>query len=353
MSRTISILIPFLFALYTNAQRKEGLTGKPDTSYSLMSAYAGTIKTNPEAVPVDELQTPELVKEKDITYCTTGDRKLLMDAFYSRKNSSKKRTAIIIVHGGGWRSGSRILHHPLAQRLANLGYVCFTPEYRLSTEALYPAGVYDIKAAIRWVRKNCKKYKVDANKIVVAGHSAGGELAAMMGATNGIDSFEGEGCNKKTSSKVNAVIDIDGILAFIHPESGEGDDSKRVSAATNWFGYSKTENPGLWKKGSPLTHVGKHSAPTLFINSNVERMHAGRDDYIKILSQHSIYSEIRTFNAPHSFILFNPWLDSSVNIMHKFLEKVFNDRKDLSYHHAVPKKLILLFDRKKNLIRLC
>ena len=90
-----------------------------------------------------------------------------------------------------------------------MGYVCFTPEYRLSTEALYPAGVYDIKAAIRWVRKNAAKYNLNENKIVVAGHSAGGELAAMMGATNGMESFEGDGCDKKISSKVNAVIDID------------------------------------------------------------------------------------------------------------------------------------------------
>jgi len=189
---------------------------------------------------------------------------------------------------------------------------------------LYPAGVYDIKAAIRWVRQNAKKYNLNEDKIVVAGHSAGGELAAMMGATNDIDSFEGNGGNKKVSSKVNAVIDIDGILAFIHTESGEGDDSKRISAATNWFGYSKTENPELWKQGSPLTHVGPRSAPTLFLNSNVARMHAGRENFIDVLDFYNIYSEIKTFNAPHSFILFNPWLDSSIFYIDKFLKKVFS-----------------------------
>ena len=319
----VTILI-LLSLLYGFSQSTKGVTGNPDTSYSLYSAYAGTIKSNPEAKIVYELHTPSTAEEKNITYCTFGSRELLMDAFYPRQESTNKRIALIIVHGGGWRTGNRTLHYPLAQRLADLGYVCFTPEYRLSTEALYPAGVYDVKSSIRWVRKNATKYNIDPNKIVVAGHSAGGELAAMMGATNSIASFEGGGCNKNISSKVNAVVDMDGLLAFIHAESGEGDDSKRTSAATNWFGYSKTENPELWKQGSPLTHIGPHTPPTLFINSNVARMHAGRDDYIKILAEYNTYTEIKFFDAPHSFVLFEPWFTPMVQTIDTFLKKVFD-----------------------------
>lgn len=326
MMKSFCFAISFLpIALSGFSQSTKGITGKPDTSYSLYSAYAGTIKTNPEARLVDEKHSPNLVEEKNIKYCQVNDRKLLLDAFYVKRKASPKRTAIIIVHGGGWRTGNRTLHYTMAQRLAEFGYVCFTPEYRLSTEALYPAGVYDIKSVIRWVRKNASKYDLDTTKIVVAGHSAGGELAAMMGATNGIASFEGDGCNKNISSKVNAVVDIDGLLAFIHPESGEGDDSKRTSAATNWFGYSKTENPELWKQGSPLTHVGSHTPPTLFINSNVARMHAGRDDFIKLLDQNNIYSEIRSFDAPHSFVLFEPWFTPTIQTIGAFLKKVFKE----------------------------
>jgi len=320
----ISIVILFFLShFFVFSQSTKGITGKPDTSYSLYSAYAGTIKTNPEAKIVNESHSPGTVEEKNIAYCTIGSRKFLIDAFFPKQQSSK-RIAVIIVHGGGWRTGNRTLHYPLAQRLADLGYVCFTPEYRLSTEALYPAGVYDVKSSIRWVRKNAAKYNIDPNKIVVAGHSAGGELAAMMGATNDIASFEGDGCNKNISSKVNAVIDMDGLLAFIHPESGEGDDSKRTSAATNWFGYSKIENPELWKQGSPLTHTGPHTPPTLFINSNVARMHAGRDDYINVLDKYNIYTEVRFFDAPHSFVLFEPWFTPMVQTMNVFLKKVFD-----------------------------
>jgi acetyl esterase/lipase len=169
----------------------------------------------------------------------------------------KHAQAILIIHGGGWRTGNRTQHYPLAQRLANLGYVCITPEYRLSTEALFPAAVYDIKASLRWVRSNAKEYNIDPGKITVLGFSAGGELAAFMGTTNGITEFEGKECSLSSSSKVQAVIDIDGILAFIHPESGEGDDSKRTSAATNWFGYSKQRIPNYGRRVHHLPMLEK------------------------------------------------------------------------------------------------
>src|SRR6185503_13465200 len=116
-----------------------------DTSFTIYSATASIAKTNPEAKVVKEFHSSSIAEEKNIGFCNAGNRKLLIDAFYPKQQTSKKRTAIIIIHGGGWRAGNRTLHYPLAQHLADIGYVCFTPEYRLSTEALYPAGVYDIK----------------------------------------------------------------------------------------------------------------------------------------------------------------------------------------------------------------
>lgn len=306
------------------SQPGTGITNKPDTSYTNYSAYIATIKTNPEAKPVYEFHFKNVSEKINIVYCSINNRKLKLDAFFPKQKTGKGKTAIIIIHGGGWRTGNRAQHYPLAQQLANLGYVCFTPEYRLSTEALYPAAVYDIKAAARWVHQHAKEYNVDTSKITVLGFSAGGELAAFMGATNTIHKFEGNNCSPGNSSLIHAVIDIDGILAFIHPESGEGDDTKRISAATNWFGYSKTENPALWQDGSPITHVNKNSPPILFINSGVDRMHAGRTDFISKLNDYRIYSEVKTFQgAPHSFCLFEPWFQPTVNYIDDFLKKVF------------------------------
>lgn len=328
MIKVFVILIVLFQTHIIYAQNTTGVTGIRDTFYNLTNEYNKHLKNYPFIKIVSEAKIETVVSKKDISFCKTNERELKLDAFYPKQKTIGKRTAIIFIHGGGWRSGNKALHHPLAQRLSALGYVCITPEYRLSTEALYPAAIYDIKAAIRWVRKNAKQLYIDTNKIVLSGHSAGGELAAFMGATNGMAFFEGDGCNKEISSHANAVIDIDGTLAFIHLESGEGDDSKRISASTHWFGYSKTENPGIWKQAAPLTHIGPQMPPTMFINSSVARMHAGREDFIKVLDQFSIYNEVKTFEgSPHSFVLFNPWFDSTVNCIDKFIKKVFTTQK--------------------------
>ena len=307
------------------AQSMAGITHKPDTSYSIFSAYQSTKKTNPEIRIVPEEKNLFIGEEKNIMYTSIGTRKLVMDAFYPKANNKTKRIAILIIHGGGWRTGNRTQHYPLAQQLAAKGYVCFTPEYRLSTEALFPAAVYDLKESIRWVKKNAGKYNIDTARIVVSGFSAGGELAAFLGVTGGMPLFEGINTSAAINTKVNAVVDMDGILSFTHPESGEGDDSKRTSAATYWFGYSKKEQPALWEAASSLNYAGEHTPPTLFINSRVDRMHAGRTDYIRVLDRFQIYSEVHTFEgAPHSFPLFEPWFGPMVKYIDVFLQKVFN-----------------------------
>lgn len=309
----------------------KGITGKPDTGYTNWKAYVDVKKTHPNITFAEGKTTPSLKESsgtvsniKNIIYNIIDSRQLLLDAFVPSPKNNNLRPAILVIHGGGWRTGNRTQHHALAQRLADMGYVCFTPEYRLSTEALFPAAVHDLKAAIRWVRANAVQYQIDTNKIVTLGFSAGGQLSALLGTTGNHPKLEGIQGHLGHSTKVNAIIDMDGILAFIHPESGEGDDSKNTSAATYWFGYSKIDNPELWQEGSALTYVNDKTSPTLFINSSVVRMHAGREDYIAVLNKYNIYSEVHTFeDAPHSFPQFNPWFEPMVGFIDGFLKKVF------------------------------
>lgn len=307
------------------AQSFIGITNKPDTSYSNQSAFNYEKRHHPDIRLVTDFNYDDVDVKKSIEYCSIGERKLMLDAFMPKQSSTRK-IAVIMIHGGGWRTGNRTQHWPLAESLARLGYVCFTPEYRLSTEALFPAAVFDIKAAIRWVKASASTYNVDTSKIVIAGFSAGGELAAFMAATGSMPLFEGPQCNTGISTTVNALIDIDGTLSFVHPESGEGIDSiGRISAATYWFGYNKKQNYGMWVAASPLTYVSSSTPPSLFLSSSVARMHAGRTDFIKVLDQYNIYSEIHGFeDAPHSFPLFYPWFDPMLKYIDDFLKKVFN-----------------------------
>lgn len=305
-----------------------GLTGVKDTSFNTPKAFAQIQKQFPKASLVEGSLPSSVAEERDIAYCNTGTRDLKLDVFYPKIQPRKSLPAVLIIHGGGWRSGDRSQHVPFAQKLAERGFVAITVEYRLSTEALYPAAVHDLKAAIRWVRANAQKYHVDPDKIASLGFSAGGQLAALLGTTNGKTVFEGNLGNHPFSSKINAIVDLDGTLAFIHPESGEGDDSKGTSAATYWFGYNKTQKPELWHEAGALNQVDKNTPPILFINSSVARMHAGRDDMSRKLDALHIYSEVHTFpEAPHTFVLFHPWFEPVLDHTTSFLNRVFKTKR--------------------------
>lgn len=306
------------------AQDRSGITGARDTSYSIAKEYKKHLKNYPYITVVPDTVSDRIKEERNITYCKIGERELKIDVFYPADKRTKKRTAIIFIHGGGWRSGDKAMHHQLMQRLVLLGYVCFTPEYRLSTEALYPAAVHDIKSSVRWVRKKAKKYNIDTAAIVVASHSAGGQLAALVGVTNDNFAFENVTGNGKFSSRVDAVIDVDGTLSFVQKESSEINDRQKRGASSLWLGYTPAENIEIFSQASPLSHVGTQSPPILFLNSSVERMHAGRDEFIKVLNTGNIYSGVKTFEgAPHAFCFFRPWFEPMVLCIDDFLKKIF------------------------------
>lgn len=302
-------------------------SGIPDTSFSVIGSYRREIAADPNIRIADSTLPASVQVVRNIGYRTTpAGKKLLLDIYKPKRKGRALKPAVLMVHGGGWRSGDRTHNATLARKLAVKGYICITADYSLSTQALYPAAVHDLKAAVRWIRSNSGEFGIDTARVAVLGFSAGGELAAFIGATNGEAKFEGTTTKTEVSSTVQAVIDIDGTLAFIHPESGEGDDSKSISAATYWFGYPKTERPDLWNEASPLTHVSAKTPPFLFINSSVDRMHAGREDFIKKLNAFGTYNEVKTFpDAPHTFMFFDPWFGPTLATISGFLKKVLPD----------------------------
>jgi pectinesterase len=311
-----------LISLPILAQNLSGITGKKDTSFNNNAALRWSAKDFPDA-KIAEYKSKNVIEYLDINYCTVNGYDLAIDVFTPKKRSLKARPALMIIHGGGWRTGDKTQHHALARKLASKGYVVFTPAYRLSTMALFPAAVKDINTAIKWVKLHAVEYGIDKDKIALAGYSAGGQMAAFIGTTADATYYQPAECDNSENTIVKAVIDLDGILAYLHPESGEGDDSKSISAATHYFGYNKFQNPDLWIEASALRHVSPSSPPILFINSLDGRMHAGRDDYIQKLTEYGIYSEVHTFDAPHVFPLMDLWFDDTVKLMDGFLKKQF------------------------------
>ena len=141
---------------------------------------------------------------KSYTYKSDEDISLRLHVFESPNQSLSIKPAIVFFFGGGWRQG-RITHFlPHAEYLRNRGMVSILADYRVLNRHGTDARVAlsDAKSAIRWVRENSAVLGIDPSKIVAAGGSAGGHLAA---ATSVVRGFENPKENLSVSSKPNAL----------------------------------------------------------------------------------------------------------------------------------------------------
>jgi acetyl esterase/lipase len=296
-----NVFICFFVVLISISKLLSQTTERPKTPpYTIESTFEKLKKKYPFIQPL-ELDFPKNIKvSKDTEYKTRNGKSLFADIYYP-ENSAQKYPGIILVHGGGWISGSKENERFLAQELASKGYVAMAINYRLSDESKYPAAVEDIEDALKFLKKHHKEFPLNKNKIAIGGNSAGAQLATLVGVKN----------------KVQAIVNIDGIVSFIHPESEEG------TYASYWFGATKSENFKIWKEASPLEYVGKNTAPTIFINSSQSRFHGGRDDMMKKLRSYSIPTEFHEIkDSPHSFWLVQPWFDETLKYIVDFLDKV-------------------------------
>jgi len=323
------IIFIFLFALISlqvKGQKNEIKIPK-DSSYNALNEFNKVVKKYPEIELVKDSLSENVNEYRNLVYTTLkntpfGDRELHLDLFAPQKKG--KYPALIMVHGGAWRSGDKSMQVPMAQRLAARGYVTVCVEYQLYLEAKYPAPVFNIKSAIRWMRANADKYGIDPNKIAISGCSAGGQLALLVGLTKGVESKEGNQGNLGFSSDIQAIIDIDGAVDFMSPLSLNLN-RKPNSPDIEWLGGSFYEKPEIWKDASGIFWANEKSSPILFLNSGFPRFHAGQDELIGMMIDWGIYNELHKFDVKvHPFWLFDPWARTATNYIDNFLIKIFN-----------------------------
>ncbi|MFZ6745539.1 alpha/beta fold hydrolase [Undibacterium sp. JH2W] len=305
-----------------------GKSAPAEAAYTAESTYQKLIGSYP-FIQIARQTLPANVKLlRDLPYVSREGKDLQLDLYSpvaSRVTGPTARSAIVLVHGGGWRSGTRDNLGALAIRLAERGYVCAAISYRLSAEARYPAAIHDVKAAVRWLRSQALLYHIKPDQIAVAGGSAGGQIAALVGVTNDMEKFD-LAVSSTVPSAVQAVINIDGLSDFTSEEARkyEDDPSKKPSAAGAWLGGSYAEKTALWKEASPLTHVSKDTPPFLFISSAQKRFSLGRDEMMERMTALGIKTKaVHLPNTPHSFWLFDPWLGPTVDAIDEFLSAVF------------------------------
>lgn len=216
------------------------------------------------AAALEELPE-ELKVERDVVYGDGPNAQYQkLDIIY-HKDTSQRRPAIMMIHGGGFSQGNKAAFHTLMRDYAREGYVTLSIAYRFTQVAPFPAQVEDCKLAVRWLRAHADPYGVDPERIGVTGASAGGYLAAMMAFTAASDGFEGDGPYRDQSSRVQAAAPLCGIYD-LRPDAlrRTGSDDSGWKA---FLGKKPSEDPELAAKASPIVYVSKDSPPILLIHA--------------------------------------------------------------------------------------
>jgi acetyl esterase/lipase len=226
---------------------------------------------------------------RDVKFASAGDTPLLLD-LYLPDGGTKPVGLIVWVHGGAWRAGSR--DSVDLQKLTERQWAVASVDYRLSPVAKFPAQVHDIKAALRYLRAHALEYGYPPSRFVIAGSSAGGHLAALVGVSNKNRELEGSvGAEPKVSSDVQAIVSLYGAsnLTSILSQSTPHGLSVRVPALDLLLGGQPEAVPEVARLASPVFHVDASDPPLLML-------HGDQDNQMPINQSHELegaYSKLK------------------------------------------------------------
>jgi acetyl esterase/lipase len=206
---------------------------------------------------------------RDIVFATVDSHKLQLDLFLPE--GVRNPPLVVFIHGGGWRNGSYKACR--VKWLTQHGYAVASIGYRLTDKATFPAQVFDCKGAVRWLRAHAGTYGYNADRIGVAGTSAGGHLALMLGVTGGDKELEGEvGGNLDHSSKVQAVVDYFGPADLVLRSKSQPEKTDLPDAPVRLLlGGPVSEKLELARQASPAFQVTAGDAPLLIIHGDKDQ----------------------------------------------------------------------------------
>lgn len=221
----------------------------------------------------------------------TGVIKVVSNTPYSRDGSKLDvyvptgpapeggRPVIVAIPGGGWRWVDKDNYGGAVAAFAKYGYAVVAIDYAYNSPggpSTWPANVEDVRAAIRWVRKNSDRFGIDPDKVVAMGESAGGHLAALAGVLpDGPVSAEGANLAASVpdpsgvSSRVQAVVDFYGPTDLV---TEYRDQPEGRSYLASFLGGSPDQIPGRYEAASPIRHVTPDDPPMFIIQGTGDQI---------------------------------------------------------------------------------
>ncbi|SIO62867.1 Acetyl esterase/lipase [Singulisphaera sp. GP187] len=232
---------------------------------------------------------PETVSEHaDIVYRSIAGREVRLDVYLPTAPPIRGGCpAVVAIHGGGWRGGSKRDMRLMSIQLAEHGYVVVAIDYQLSRPGRpsWPSNFEDTREAVRWIRRHAADYGVDPDRIVALGVSAGGHLAALLGtypdgpvnpdARDRHPALSSASVARSdASTRVQAVVDLYGPADLLASRTSL---PLPATPVTLMLGGTLETMPGRYEAATPVRHVSPNDPPMLLIH--------GRDDRLVPLEQ--------------------------------------------------------------------
>jgi acetyl esterase/lipase len=206
--------------------------------------------------------------ERDLVYGTAGGTDLKLDLALPAEGDGPF-PVVVCIHGGSWRQGKRQDMATTIEVLARRGFAAVTVGYRLAPSAKFPAQIEDCKAAVRWLRANAAKYKLDPDRFGAVGYSAGAHLACLVGVADKNDGLEGAGNHADQSSRVQAVVSFFGPTDLVKKDWAE---TIETGILVPLLGAPYADKPDLYKRLSPVVYVTKDDPPFLFFHGTADTL---------------------------------------------------------------------------------
>jgi len=252
--------------------------------------------------------TTEPVKTRDVVYKKTPQGELKLHVFSPGGDiqTTMLKPCVVFFFGGGWKSGSFTQFVPHAEYLASRGIVAACADYRIqSIHKTFPdSAVEDAKSAIRWVRGHAVELGIDPTKVIAAGGSAGGHLAAC---TAMVTAYDAESDDKSISAKPDALV-------LFNPAMNIGTLYKARETGDSGMTLEMAEAI------TPNNFVAKDTPPAILFFGTADKLKLGGDEYVSKAKTLGLRTEMwSAADMPHGFFNKEPWLQVTTRQMDIFL----------------------------------
>ncbi len=213
----------------------------------------------------------------DIPYANCSNAEML--DIYLPEAGEGPFPIVLYIHGGAFQQGDkRDIELLTFLKALSYGYAVIGVNYRLSGEAIFPAALQDIKAAIRWIRANSEKFQLDGNRIAVWGSSAGGNFTSMICVTSSVTEFDDYNLgNPGYPCNVQAAVDWFGPTDFLMMDEqllenalGPADHGEANSPESRYLGAKISDVPLKVELANPMTYIHKNMPPILIQHGSMD-----------------------------------------------------------------------------------